>query len=43
MNMSTFIRKVALEELGVTKCDTPIKMTRANNVLKYPSLDQSLI
>jgi hypothetical protein len=22
-------------------CDTPIKMTRANNVLKYQSLDQS--
>jgi hypothetical protein len=24
-------------------CDTPIKMTGANNVLKYQSLDQSLV
>jgi hypothetical protein len=24
-------------------CDTPIKITRANNVLKYQSLDQSLV
>jgi hypothetical protein len=26
-----------------TTCDTPIKMTKANNVFKYQSLDQSLI
>jgi hypothetical protein len=25
------------------KCDTPIKRTRANNVLKYQFLDQSLV
>jgi hypothetical protein len=24
-------------------CDTPIKMIRANNVLKYQSLDQLLV
>jgi hypothetical protein len=41
--MSTFIRKVTLEELEVTKCDTPIKMTRANNILKYQSLNESLV
>jgi hypothetical protein len=27
----------------VRECDTPVKMTRANNVLKYQSLDQSLV
>jgi hypothetical protein len=26
-----------------TICDTPVKMTKANNVLKYRYLDQSLI
>jgi hypothetical protein len=26
-----------------TTCGTPVKMTRANNVLKYQSLDQSLV
>jgi hypothetical protein len=29
--------------LGNSGCDTSIKMTRANNVLKYQSLDQSLV
>jgi hypothetical protein len=28
---------------GSGSCDTPIKMIRANNVLKYQSLDQSLV
>jgi hypothetical protein len=28
--------------LLIMKCDTSIKMIRANNVLKYESLDQSL-
>jgi hypothetical protein len=28
---------------NVEFCDTPIKINRANNVLKYQSLDQSLV
>jgi hypothetical protein len=30
-------------KLNITWCDTPIRMTRANNVLKYQSLDHSLV